>query len=279
MRSRPALTRGLAWLASCAALWAGCAKVSKADVLAAIESNPDVILRVLEKHKDRVAKILIDFDDDKVSDKLADEKLDKDIESPATSTQRYTPELEAGRPQLGPKDAPIAVVVYSDFECPYCAEAAESVSQLLKKYPTQVRFFFKHMPGSSHVGARPASRFFEALARQGAQHAFAFHDRAFKEQDKLDALGAQDAAAHEAFFKKLALEVAPDKARFEADLKRPDADARIARDEAEAARFQFDSTPRFLINGELIDGAASVEELEVLVRKHLKPAAPPAAKR
>ena len=282
MRSCPAPIGSclLAVAVAVASTVVGCAKVSQEDIRKTLEANPDIILGVLEKNKDKLAKLLIDFDADKVVDELVGEnatKLEKALaDEGSASSQRYTPELEAGRPMLGLKDAPVTLVIYSDFECPYCAEAAEAGSKIVAKYPTQVRLFFKHLIGESHVGARPAARMFEALARQGDKHAFAFHDVAFKAQDKLDDLGANDAPAHEAFFKKLATELAPDKNRFEKDLKGTEVDARLRRDDAEAARFKFDSTPRFLVNGELIDGAATVEELDALVQKHLKPSAAPA---
>lgn len=72
-----------------------------------------------------------------------------------------------GSPVLGPKDAPITITEFSDFECPYCAKRAPVVKQIQAKYPNKVNVVFKHFPLSFHKNAPAAHAASIAAHKQG----------------------------------------------------------------------------------------------------------------
>ena len=88
-------------------------------------------------------------------------------------------EVAAIGPALGPDDAPITIVEFSDFQCPYCKRVVPTLHQLHEKYADQVRIVFRHLPlDKIHDRARPAA---EASACANQQNGFwAFHDMLFE---------------------------------------------------------------------------------------------------
>jgi len=86
-------------------------------------------------------------------------------------------------PARGPASAPVSIVEFSDFECPFCAESVAILRAVLTEYPTQVRLSFKHFPLPSH----PLSPLVhEAVMASGEQGKFwEMHDLVFATQDKL----------------------------------------------------------------------------------------------
>jgi len=92
----------------------------------------------------------------------------------------------AGSPFLGKADAPVVIVEWSDFQCPYCARATPPLKEVQKKYgDDKVKLVFKHFPLSFHKGAKPAAIASLAAADQGKF--WEFHDVLFKNQRALDA--------------------------------------------------------------------------------------------
>ncbi len=168
----------------------------------------------------------------------------------------FQPDVEPTRPVRGNHEAPITIIEYSDFYCPYCGPAYQTVKRLMQRYPDRLRLIYKHNPLDSHPMAQPAARYFEAIALQSHEQAWVFHDRVFEQQSRLQqgrpALQAIVAALH------------IDHPRLEQDLVREGIDWQIKKDRAEARKFGFDGTPAFVINGVSLRGAYPEEEfLEV----------------
>ena len=91
----------------------------------------------------------------------------------------------AGSPFLGKADAPVVIVEWSDFQCPYCARATPPLKEVQKKYgDDKVKLVFKHFPLSFHKGAKPAAIASLAAADQGKF--WEFHDVLFKNQRALE---------------------------------------------------------------------------------------------
>jgi protein-disulfide isomerase len=86
-------------------------------------------------------------------------------------------------PVDGPADAWVTVVVFSDFECPYCAAARRTLASVLPSYGTDVRLVFKHFPLSMHARARPAAIAAQCAASQG--RFWELHDLVFANQSTL----------------------------------------------------------------------------------------------
>jgi len=161
-------------------------------------------------------------------------------------------------PTRGPATAPISLVEFSDFECPYCAMTAPVVRQLLAAYPAQVRFAFKHYPLPMHKESPLAH---EASLAAGDQGKFwEMHDLLFAGQDKL----TRDDLMAKA--KQLNLDVP----RFTKDLDTHRFKPQVESDRQEGNRLGVDGTPFFFINGHAISGGADLADFKKLIDAALK---------
>ena len=164
-----------------------------------------------------------------------------------------------GRPTLGPEDALVTVVVFSDFQCPYCAKLEPVVHALVERNP-DVRVVFRNLPLPSHPRAREAAKAALAADRQGKF--WEMHDVLFRNQDRLR--GADLA--------EFASEIGLDAERFAADLADPALEDSIEQDERLARHFQLSSTPSVFVNGRYLRGAQTVSAYQLLVEQERKEA-------
>ena len=154
----------------------------------------------------------------------------------------------------GPIDAPVTVVEYGDFECPYCGRAEPVVRELLQEFG-DVRYVWRHLPLSDvHANAQLAAEAAEAAARQGAF--WQMHDLLFEHQD---ALGPRDLVGY-------AQELGLDVERYTADLREHTGAARVAEDIDSADLSGVSGTPTFFINGRRHYGAYDIAALSKAVR-------------
>jgi Na+/H+ antiporter NhaA len=154
----------------------------------------------------------------------------------------------------GPIGAPVTVVEYGDFECPYCGRAEPVVRQLLQEFG-DVRYVWRHLPLSDvHPNAQLAAEAAEAAAAQGAF--WEMHDLLFQHQDALrpgDLIG---------YAQQLGLDVE----RFTDDLREHTGSARVAEDIDSADLSGVSGTPTFFINGRRHYGAYDIAALSKAVR-------------
>ncbi|MGZ4632395.1 MAG: Na+/H+ antiporter NhaA [Actinomycetes bacterium] len=154
----------------------------------------------------------------------------------------------------GPKDAPVTVVEYGDFQCPYCGQAEPAVRDLLAS-SGDVRYVWRHLPLTDvHPRAQAAAEAAEAAARQGAF--WPMHDLLLEHQD---ALKPKDLLGY-------AAELGLDTARFAEDLRSRAGAARIAEDVEQAAASGVVGTPTFFINGQRHRGAYDLPTLSDAVK-------------
>jgi Na+/H+ antiporter NhaA len=154
----------------------------------------------------------------------------------------------------GPIDAPVTVVEYGDFECPYCGRAEPVVRELLQEFG-DVRYVWRHLPLSDvHANAQLAAEAAEAAARQDAF--WEMHDLLFKHQD---ALRPRDLISY-------AQELGLDVERFTDDLREHTGSARVAEDVDSADLSGVSGTPTFFINGRRHYGAYDIPALSQAVR-------------
>jgi len=172
----------------------------------------------------------------------------------------------AHAPTRGPATAPISLVEFSDFECPFCAQTAPVVRQLLLAYPSQLRFAFKHYPLPMHKESPLAHEASLAAADQGKF--WEMHDLLFAGQDKLT---REDLIAK-------AQQLNLDVARFTKDLDIHRFKPQVESDRQEGNRLGVDGTPFFFINGHAISGGASLQDFKHLIDAALKETAVPTAK-
>jgi NhaA family Na+:H+ antiporter len=158
----------------------------------------------------------------------------------------------------GPADAPVTLVEYGDFQCPYCGDAYPVVQELVERFGERLRFVFRHMPlADLHPRAPAAAEAAEAAAAQG--HFWEMHDRLYEHQLELsDAELREHAAA-----------IGLDVKRFDRDLNEGIHAARVGEDYASGVRSGTPSTPRFFVNNVMHLGSPSFPELEERIATEL----------
>ncbi|MFO0590606.1 MAG: thioredoxin domain-containing protein [Polyangiaceae bacterium] len=155
----------------------------------------------------------------------------------------------ANAPIRGSAAAPVILVVFTDFECPYCRKAEETVRALEKAYPGKLRIAYKSAPLPFHEHARLAAKAALAAKKQGPEKFFEYRDMVFAHQDTLDR------ATLVGFADKLGL----DARRFAADLDDPALEALVAADVSQGEKLSVKGTPTFFVNGKRIIGAQPEE--------------------
>jgi protein-disulfide isomerase len=154
----------------------------------------------------------------------------------------------------GPAKAPVTIVEYGDFECPYCGQAEPVVRELLAAFG-DVRYVFRHLPlDDVHPRARLAAEAAEAAGRQGAF--WPMHDLLMEQQNALTPMD----------LKRYAAELGLDTERFAADLRNHVGATRVAEDVDSADLSGVSGTPSFFINGRRHHGAYDIETLTAAVR-------------
>jgi len=152
--------------------------------------------------------------------------------------------------RLGPTGAPVVLVEYGDYECPYCYNAQPVVKEVRRRLGDRLAFVFRHFPQNSiHPHASTAAQAAEAAAAQGKF--WEMHDLLYRHQQELADLDL----THQAL--RLGLEVY----RFESDLQGAAAARRIRDDFAGGLRSGVKGTPTFFINGCRYDGTVDAESL------------------
>ena len=172
--------------------------------------------------------------------------------------------VEAGdNPSRGPVDAPVTIIEFSDFQCPFCSRATGTVKKLEEAYPGKIRFVYRDFP---LVQIHPrAARAAEAAACANDQGKFwAMHDALFSHQDKLE----------DADLKQRAADLGLDAALFGACLDSGRHTAEVKKDQSEGERYGVASTPAFFVNGRLIVGAQPYETFARVVEEELARSGP-----
>lgn len=160
-----------------------------------------------------------------------------------------------GSPVWGPTSAPITIVKFGDFECPFCAKSSKAIIELKKKYGDSIKLVYKHLPLPAHTNAMPTALASVCVYNQSPTGFWNFYEIAMNNYDKLSDKFIQSTA------KKMKL----DMAKFNDCLTNPVTSAQIQQDIELANRLGLESTPVFFINGEVIAGSAPVEAFEEVI--------------
>jgi protein-disulfide isomerase len=158
----------------------------------------------------------------------------------------------------GAANAPVTIVLFSDFQCPFCARIEPALKQLAQAFPGKVRFAWRHQPLPFHPNALPAAKASEAARAQGKF--WAMHDKLFADQQALS----------DATYERYARELGLDLARFRRDLSGEAAPKRIAEDQQVAASVGATGTPTLFVNCRKVVGAKPFEALEPLVQQEIR---------
>jgi protein-disulfide isomerase len=166
--------------------------------------------------------------------------------------------VEATGPTKGPQDAPITIVEFSDYQCPYCVRAEPTVKELLAAYPGKIRLVHRDYPLPAHGLAPKAA---EAAHCAGDQQKYwEMHDRLFAANGKLEVTD----------LKGYAKEVGVDTARFDKCLDSGEKATVVAFHQKAGEAAGVTGTPAFFVNGHPISGAQPIDAFKVIVDEELK---------
>jgi protein-disulfide isomerase len=148
-------------------------------------------------------------------------------------------------PAIGPADAPVTIIEFSDFQCPYCARfQSQTLPQILSNYGDRVRFIYRDFPLTGlHENALKAAEASECADEQGAY--WKYHDLLFQNQSALD----------DASLKNYAASLGLDTAAFNECLDSDKYMSEIQKDYQDGIAAGVQGTPAFFINGMPLSGA------------------------
>jgi len=159
-------------------------------------------------------------------------------------------------PRLGPEDAPIRLVEFADYECPYCARVSPQIKQLRQEFGDKISVYFKDLPLPMHAQAQKAA---EAARCAGQQDKYwQYHDLLFSNKG----LGV-------AQLKQYARDLNLDQAKFDTCVDSGAETAAVLSDYKEAQKLGLTGTPSFFLNGRFFSGAVEYATLRDLVQQQL----------
>ncbi|MEM1007533.1 MAG: thioredoxin domain-containing protein, partial [Myxococcota bacterium] len=165
-------------------------------------------------------------------------------------------------PVKGASNPLLTLVEYSDFECPYCSKAANSLNALAKDYGKYVRFVFKHYPLSFHKKAELAAQ--AAMAAHAQGKFWAYHDKLFANQRKLD----------QANLERYAQELGLQMMRFRSALRTKKYQAAVKAEMAQGAQVGVQGTPTFFLEGKRLSGSTYKDIAKALNKALVKKGIP-----
>lgn len=229
-----------------------------------MEDNPDVLFSVIKKNPDKFLQVVNEAAQAARASEETRAREEETKNREAEFANPKKPVIDEGRAIKGAKDAPVTIVEYSDFQCPFCKRGHETMKQVLKEYDGKVRVIFKDFPIERiHPNAMIASKYYEAAVNQGVDKANKLHDYIFDNQNELSQEG-------EAFLKRAAKKVGLDVAKVSKDAQSEEVKTRIAADQKEGEQFGFQGTPGYLVNGVSLKGAYPFEDFKNLIERALK---------
>jgi len=164
----------------------------------------------------------------------------------------------AGRPSKGgAADAPIRIVMFSDYECPFCKRGEDVVDQVMAAYGDKVHLVFRDYPLPFHANARPAAEAAHCANDQGKF--WEYHGTLFNNQS---ALAAAD-------LKRYAGELGLDQGKFDSCLDDGTFKDEVEKDFVDGGNVGVDGTPAFFINGRMLSGAQPFEQFKAIIDEEL----------
>ncbi|MGH7779525.1 MAG: thioredoxin domain-containing protein [Candidatus Binataceae bacterium] len=163
----------------------------------------------------------------------------------------------AGRPSIGPANAPVTIVEFSDFQCPFCERAEPTVKQVIQKYGDKVRLVYIDFPLPMHSHALDAAKAGQCAEEQGKF--WPLHDQLFANQSKLAPADLKATA------KKIGL----DTTKFDACFDQAKTEATVMSELEQGKSLGIDGTPTFYINGRQLVGAQPIEAFSQVIDNEL----------
>ena len=169
-------------------------------------------------------------------------------------------QVEVGdAPIEGGASAKVNVVVFSDFQCPFCSKGAKVTQEIHKKYGNKVKIAFKQFPLPMHKDAPLAAEASMCVYDQNKDKFWKFHDIAFANQDKLD---AENLVKH-------AKAAGVDDKKFKECLDSHKNADYVKKDQAYGEKLGVRSTPTFFVNGQLLSGALPLDAFSEVIDEEM----------
>ncbi len=165
--------------------------------------------------------------------------------------------LPSGGASRGPEDAPVKIIVFSDYQCPYCKRAEGTIATLLERYPNQIQITYRHLPLDFHPHAREAA--LAAVCTEAQGKFWEYHQLLFASQLQLDR------ETLTTYAETLGLGAA----QLEACMDAEQTNQRVDEDVRLALAAGATSTPTFFVNGIQMRGAQPVENFEKVIQAEL----------
>jgi len=156
----------------------------------------------------------------------------------------------------GPADAPVTIIEFSDYQCPFCRRAEPTVKEVLARYPDKVRFVYRHFPLEMHPRARPAAEAAECAGEQG--RFWEYHEKVFA-----------GSGFEESDFERYVVELGLDAEKWKSCRDEGRGKARVDADFAAGQTAGVTGTPAFFVNGIMISGARPVDAFTKLIDAEL----------
>lgn len=161
-------------------------------------------------------------------------------------------------PYFGPLDAPVTIVAFEDFQCPYCKESFMAVKQVRDKYPDAVRFVFRDFPiEATHPGVIEAHLAAECAHDQ--DKFWEYHDKLFLNQEN------QDTASLVQYAKEAGLDITA----FTSCLENKVPEKEVQKDLSDGVMLDIAGTPVWFFNGFKVEGSLPLEAFELLIDREL----------
>jgi len=173
--------------------------------------------------------------------------------------------LPTNGPSFGPENAKVTVVIFSDFQCPYCRQFAKTVrDNIPKKYPDQVRVIFEDFPiDSIHKWARAAAEDAQCIANQKPDAFWAFHDWIFEHQGEVNEGNVRDKIVDFAKTQNI------DTAKLTSCVDGHATAALVKEEHEKGEELQVQQTPTVFVNGRTIGGAVPWATLDTVIQVEL----------
>ena len=224
---------------------------SYADILSTLENMHE------DEAKQRIrldleSRLKLDMYKTAVSEVISRARVETFLSVPLPPSTR----VNTDGPSLGPQDAAVTIVEFSDFQCPYCKQSALNLKHLIESYGSNVRLVFKHMPLPIHPEAFRAAQASVCAGEQGKF--WEFHDLLFSSGE-----------LSEQSLKKYALNLGLRTIEFNTCLDSDTSAAIVRRDMQEAKRADVQGTPTFFVNGRIVRGIRNLEEFRKVIDQAL----------
>lgn len=228
------------------------------EVDAFYEKNKDRIGRPKEEITPSIIKYLKREKENELTEALL-EKLEKEHRVVRLLEPLRYDVTAAGRPSRGPVNAPVLLVLFSDFQCPYCKQFNETIKEVLKNYGDKVRLVFRQFPLTEiHPNAQKAAE--ASLCAEAQGHFWEMHDLMFQNQGNLQLPVLKERAG------KIGLDVAA----FDNCLDSSRTGGVVKEDLRAGAASGVEGTPALFINGRFIYGARPYEDVAQIIDEELK---------